>query len=148
MNYFGLYCIHLVVSLMVKRKKVDWVYDVYHSANTMWPVLFSLCWCPFDWVNFKKGKGKVVPVLNVSTTPLRCIGEWRYSSTHSLISVLAGAEWSASRLASFTPRERALGTHLIGGWVGPKAGLDAVSKRKKFPAPVGNRTPIIRSSSP
>jgi hypothetical protein len=36
---------------------------------------------------------------------------------------------------NFTPRllklrERAVGTHWIGGWVGPKAGQDAVEKRK------------------
>jgi hypothetical protein len=28
------------------------------------------------------------------------------------------------------PRERAPGTHWIGGWMGPRAGLDTVSKRK------------------
>jgi hypothetical protein len=39
-------------------------------------------------------------------------------------------EWSASRLGRFTPRERAHGTHLIWGWVGPRAGLDAVAKRQ------------------
>jgi hypothetical protein len=27
------------------------------------------------------------------------------------------------------PRERALGTHLIGVWVGPRGGLDDVEKR-------------------
>jgi hypothetical protein len=31
-----------------------------------------------------------------------------------------------SRPGRFTPRERALGTHWIGGWVGPRAVLDAV----------------------
>jgi len=30
------------------------------------------------------------------------------------------------------PRERDRGTHWIGGWVGPKASLDAVVRRK-FP---------------
>jgi len=30
----------------------------------------------------------------------------------------------------FTPRGRAPGTHWIRGWVGPRAGLDAVVKRK------------------
>jgi hypothetical protein len=35
-------------------------------------------------------------------------------------------EWSASRPGRFTPRERAPVTHWIGGWVGPRAGLDAV----------------------
>jgi len=30
----------------------------------------------------------------------------------------------------FTPGERTHGTHRIGGWVGPKADLDGVAKRK------------------
>jgi len=38
-------------------------------------------------------------------------------------------------LVSFTPRplyhgQRGPGTHLIGGWVGPRSGPDAVAKRK------------------
>jgi hypothetical protein len=49
---------------------------------------------------------------------------------HSLTSALDGGVWSASRPGHFTPRERAPGTRWIGGWVGPRAGLDAVSKRK------------------
>jgi hypothetical protein len=43
---------------------------------------------------------------------------------------LAGGEWSASHLCCFTPGERAPGTHWLGGWVGPRAGLDDVEKRK------------------
>jgi hypothetical protein len=39
------------------------------------------------------------------------LGEWRYSSTHSLTSALDGGEWSASHLSCFIPRERAPGTH-------------------------------------
>jgi hypothetical protein len=31
--------------------------------------------------------------------------EWRYSSIHSLSSVLGGGEWWASRPRRFTPRE-------------------------------------------
>jgi len=38
--------------------------------------------------------------------------------------------WMVSFTGRFTPRERAPGTHWIGGWVGPKAGQDLVSKRK------------------
>jgi len=38
------------------------------------------------------------------------------------------------------PRERAPGTHMIGGWVGPRANLEEVAKRKKIPAPAGNQT--------
>jgi hypothetical protein len=54
------------------------------------------------------------------------LGEWRYSSTHSLTSTLDGGEWSASRSAHFTLRKRASSTHWIGSWVGPRAVLDVV----------------------
>jgi hypothetical protein len=47
-----------------------------------------------------------------------------------LILVLVGGEWSASRPGRYTPKERAPGTHWVGGWVGPRAGLDIVEKRK------------------
>jgi hypothetical protein len=74
------------------------------------------------------------------------LGEFRYSSTHSLTSALDGGEWSASRLGRFTPRERAPDAHWIGGWLGPTALLDAVMKRK-IPAPCREsnpRTPIVQ----
>jgi hypothetical protein len=51
-----------------------------------------------------------------------------------LTSALDGVEWSASRTGRFTPRERAPGTHWIGGWVGPRAVLDTVVKRE-IPSP-------------
>jgi hypothetical protein len=41
-------------------------------------------------------------------------------------SALGGDEWSASRTGRFTAKERTPGTHWIGGWVGSRAGLDAV----------------------
>jgi hypothetical protein len=69
----------------------------------------------------------------------------RYGSTHSLTSALDGGEWSVSRPGRFTPRERAPGTHYMGGWVGPRAVLDAVVKRK-IPSPRREsklRTPIV-----
>jgi hypothetical protein len=69
-----------------------------------------------------------------------------YSSTHSLTSALDGGEWSASHLGRFTPRERVPGTHWIGGWVGTRAGLDTVVKRK-IPTPAGNRILEPRLSS-
>jgi hypothetical protein len=49
-----------------------------------------------------------------------------------LTSSPVGGEWSVSRPGRFTPRERAPGTHWIGGWVDPRAGLDKVEKRKFF----------------
>jgi hypothetical protein len=79
---------------------------------------------------YVKGKGKVVPVLNQAPRHEDVLGEWRYSSTHSLTSAVDGDDWSASRPGRFTPREGAPGTHWIGGWVGPRAVLDAVVKRK------------------
>jgi hypothetical protein len=36
---------------------------------------------------------------------------------HSLTSALDGGEWSASRPSRFISKERAPGTHWIGGWV-------------------------------
>jgi hypothetical protein len=74
------------------------------------------------------------------------LGEWSYSSTHSLTSALDRGEWSASCPGRFTPRERAPGTDWVGGWVGPKAVLDAVVKRK-IPSPrqeSNPRTPIVQ----
>jgi hypothetical protein len=47
-----------------------------------------------------------------------------------LTPALDGGEWSGSRPSRFTPRERALGTRWIGGWVGLRAVLEAVVKRK------------------
>jgi hypothetical protein len=49
-----------------------------------------------------------------------------------LTSALDGSEWSASRPGRFTPRERVPGTYWIGGWVDPRAVLDAVVERKIF----------------
>jgi hypothetical protein len=60
----------------------------------------------------------------------RIVGEWRYSSTHSLTSTLDGGDWSASRPGRFTPRERAPGTHWIGDWVCPRTGLVASARSK------------------
>jgi hypothetical protein len=57
-----------------------------------------------------------------------------------------GGEWLASCPGRFTSRERALGTYWIGGWVGPRAVLDAVVKRKiPIPRRESNlRTPIVQ----
>jgi hypothetical protein len=59
-------------------------------------------------------------------------GEWRYSSIPDL--------------GRFTPGERAPGTHWIGGWVGPRAGLDAMEKREAV-APARNRTRTVQPVS-
>jgi hypothetical protein len=70
-------------------------------------IKLSLCW---NWAPRHEG----------------VLGEWRYSFNHSLTSALDWGEWSASRPARFTHRERAPGTHWIGGLTGPRAVLDAM----------------------
>jgi hypothetical protein len=95
------------------------------------------------------GQGKVKLSLCFNWAPCHggVLGEWIYSSIHSLTSALDGGEWSASRPGRFTSRERTPVTHCIGGWVGPRAVLDAVVKRK-IPSPRRKskpRTPIVQS---
>jgi hypothetical protein len=60
-----------------------------------------------------------------------------------LTSALVG-EWSASRPGRFTPRERAPGTHWIGGWVGSRAGIDDVEKTKYLTLPGLELRPLGR----
>jgi hypothetical protein len=50
------------------------------------------------------------------------MGEWRYSSTILYLCT----RW-ASRPGLFNLRERTSSAHWIGGWVGPRTDLDAVS---------------------
>jgi hypothetical protein len=76
--------------------------------------------------------------------------EWRYCSTNYLASALDGGEWSASRHGRFTPREIDPSTPWIRGWVGTRAVLDAVVKRK-IPSPrreSNPRTPIVQPVAP
>jgi hypothetical protein len=64
-------------------------------------------------------------------------------STYSLTSALDGGEWSASRPARFNHREKAPGIYWIGGWVGPRAVLDAVMRKIPSSRRESNpRTPI------
>jgi hypothetical protein len=62
-----------------------------------------------------------------------------------MTSALDEGELSASRPSRFTPRERAPGTHWIGGWVDFRAILDAV--KRKIPSlhqESNPRTPIAQ----
>ena len=54
-------------------------------------------------------------------------GEEVYSSTLSLISALDGVSGQSHAPAALTTGKRP-GTHCIGGWVGPRAGLDRCGK--------------------
>jgi hypothetical protein len=63
-----------------------------------------------------------------------------------LTSALVGDEWSASRPRHINPGETAPGTHWIGGWVGPRAGLDDVEKRNFLILPELELRPLGRSA--
>jgi hypothetical protein len=58
-----------------------------------------------------------------------------------LISALVGGEWPASLSGRFTPVERALGTHWIGGLVDPKTGLEEWRGGNRCPYRVLNFDP-------
>jgi hypothetical protein len=60
---------------------------------------------------------------------------------------LDGGEWSASRPGRFTPRKRCPGIHWIGSWVGPRAVLYAVVKRK-IPSPRRKSNPKTPTVQP
>jgi hypothetical protein len=59
-----------------------------------------------------------------------------------LTSALDGDEWPVSRPGRFTPMESAPGTNWMGGWVGPRAVLGAIVKRK-IPSPRWESNPRI-----
>jgi hypothetical protein len=61
-----------------------------------------------------------------------------------LTSALVGGEWSTSRTGCCTPGERAPGTHWIGSWVDPGAGLDDLEKRKLLTLPGLEPRPLGR----
>jgi hypothetical protein len=97
---------------------------------------------------FLKGKkGKVVPVLNwLSISPWKHMGEWRYSST--VLDLDIRSRW----VASSTPRPLCPwgivpGIHWIGGWLGPRATLDAVKRDKSCPFRQSNPGRRTRSLS-
>jgi hypothetical protein len=140
--------------LYLKSKKVRCVWRKLHNEE-----LHNLCSLRkimraieyrMRWVEYAarmcKVKSKVVPVLffKLNTRPWRRIGEWMYNYTHSL------TWWTW--VVSFTPRplyprEKAPGTHWIWGWVGPRAVLKAVVKRKNpsLRQKSNPRTPIVQS---
>ena len=83
-----------------------------------------------------KGKGKFHPIAGHEGPE----GEQRYSSTLSLTSSLDGWVVNAT-LRPLYPPERP-GTHCIGGWVGPRAGLNGCGKSRP---PLGFDPRTVRS---
>ena len=77
--------------------------------------------CEWFYDTRGKGKGKFLPITGHEGPE----GEQKYILPSN--SVLDGGEWSMSRLGRFYLQERP-GTHCIGGWVGPRAGLYGCGK--------------------
>jgi hypothetical protein len=135
----------------MQRSKKEWSYTStppirLHGAVFSYSIGTTLPFMPITKNIRHDGssqKGSKRRNLEILTDKVKV--EWRYSSTHSLTSALDGGEWSSSRPGHFTLRERAPDVHWIAGWVGPRAFLDAVVKRK-IPSPrreSNPRTPII-----
>jgi hypothetical protein len=61
------------------------------------------------------------------------MAEWKYSAT--AFNLVTRRECPPSRTALFILKERALGTHWIGGWVDFRANLVAMEKRNLLPLP-------------
>jgi hypothetical protein len=78
-----------------------------------------------------KLKVKVSLCFNWAPRQEGVLGEWRYSSTHSLISSLDVGEWSATRPGCFIPRNRARNSS-VGIALG--YGLYDRGSRVRFPA--------------
>jgi len=80
-----------------------------------------------------KGKGKVHPKRGHKSQE----GEQRYSPSISLTSALDGVGGQRKAPAALLPERP--GTHCIGGWVSPRAGLDRCGKlrphRDSIPGP-------------
>jgi hypothetical protein len=108
----------------------------------LWPLPTLSIWFIVDWFLWLCS-----PLLSFLTDHHAMKSYWgNGGALHSfLTSTLGGSDWSASRPGRIIPRERALGTHWIGGSVGITAGLDAVVKRK-IPSPCRDSNP--QSSRP
>jgi hypothetical protein len=82
---------------------------------------------------YGKGKVKLIPVLNYMIKHCH-EGMWGSGGIAPLFLTSApdGGEWSASRPCGLTPGYTARRTHWIGSWVGPRAGVDSMKKRKIY----------------
>jgi hypothetical protein len=94
-------------------------------------ILLLFCYYKFTevWISKAGGKVKVAVIIDLYKRymPRRQMEEWMYRSTYSCL----GTSWRW--VVSFTPWERAPGTHWIGGWVGPRTGVDEMERRKILP---------------
>lgn len=69
-------------------------------------------------------------LLNVKIQAVKAYGAVEVE-IHSLLASALGHEWLTSRPDSFNP-ENNPGTRLVGGWVDPREGLDAIRRDKSL----------------
>jgi hypothetical protein len=123
-------CRGVKLDTMVDTRKVMrlWSDDFFtiesRNMNTTW----KKC---SEESNFRRviceGKKVKLSLCLISISPWRIIGEWRYSST--IVDHSTGRSWVVSfRPQPLQTRERVPCTYCIGGWVGPRAGMDTWSK--------------------
>jgi hypothetical protein len=116
----------LIFNPVLCRNIMNWILPLLHR---------STCTCLTEIVfiedSLHKGKGKVKLPLHINWAS--CHEGVLGSGGIALCMLDLGTRWRCE--VSFTPwllylRERAPGTHWIGGWVDPRAGLDTVVRRK------------------
>ena len=99
---------------------------------------------PLSWVFDYKDKFHTLNSTNMSKIKFPLWTPWRFLGNSNL-----GTRWWwwASSTSCFTLRERAPGTHYLGAWMDPTAGIDVLANRRNLLLPARNRTTIPRSSS-
>jgi hypothetical protein len=111
---------------------------LYHILrNSPFMILYNTT-CRNSIIGSPKTTAKTMCKVKLSRyTPWSRLGKRSYSSSSFLISAPDGGQWSASRPGRVLPQHKGSIplTHWIGGWVGPRDGLDA---EKPF-APTGYR---------
>jgi hypothetical protein len=118
-----------IVCLCTSATGLGWGMIAWDGVCTFFNCSFSHVFQGYSTVS-TEGE-KVCPcALLISTTPWRRYGGVDVEIHIFLTSDLVGGEWSASRSDRFTLGDRAPGTHWIGGWVDPRAGLHNMEKWK------------------
>jgi hypothetical protein len=100
---------------------------------------------PVTLLGFQKSRSARVPPYSWALTEYHAIKAYCGSGgIPPRISALDGGEWSASSPGHFTPREGTPATHWIGGWVVPRAGINAGGEEKNSQPLPGLEPSIIQ----
>ena len=108
--------------------------EIYYK----FPILCAYPHLHFSWLKFTNWVVILSSLVIVKVKVLRIAGHWgpegeeRYCSTLSWPGHLDGGGGGRTTPQPLYPRERP-GTHCIGGWVGPRAGLDGCGKSRPPP---------------